>query len=336
MFVVPKETYFRLMQNVSEVQKQEIDAINVDQVNVSCGPLLVGLKKNAKETALKKKRKIEPANSATSLTKPSSAKPHGITVSPFLTPPTPSSSIAVKNLTPPTPTPATATTTTTTTTPPPPPTTSAVANTSSNVVPKITVTNESNKPMSSQSSIVNMLLNKDNIAKPYGDQERMFNQDSVQKTASLNGKSALDVVNTAIMKNLNNSENTQEKAEVMNSVKNTKKPSAVHSLVEDFNKITSPRKPNDLNAVNEKATDKEKSEEQRSPSKQRSSPKQKRSPPKTSPKYTKPRPASHRTSLPGTRTVVQEKGKINRAKRRADGEVIVTPEKKMKPINYKH
>ena len=103
----------------------------------------------------------------------------------------------------------------------------------------------------------------------------------------------------------------------------------MHSLVEDFNKITSPRKPNDLNAVSEKATDKEKSIEQHSSSKQ------KRSPPKTSPKYTKPRPGSHRTSLPGTRTVVQEKGKINRAKRRADGEVIVTPEKKMKPINYK-
>ena len=114
MFVLPKDTYFSVMQNVSEVQKQEIDAINVDKVNVSCGSLLIRLKKNAKETALKKKRKIERANSATSLTKPSPAEPHGITVSPFLTPPTPSSSIAVKKLTPPTPTPATATTTTTT------------------------------------------------------------------------------------------------------------------------------------------------------------------------------------------------------------------------------
>ena len=77
----------------------------------------------------------------------------------------------------------------------------------------------------------------------------------------------------------------------------------MHSLVEDFNKISSPRKTNDSNAANEKATGKEKSIEQRSP-------KQKRSPPKTSPKYTKPCPGSH-------------------------GEVIVTSEKKMKPISYK-
>lgn len=44
MFAVPKEMYFHILDQSSESQKQNLGEINVDQVNVSCGPLFAGLK----------------------------------------------------------------------------------------------------------------------------------------------------------------------------------------------------------------------------------------------------------------------------------------------------
>lgn len=345
MFVVPKETYFRLMNNVSEVQKQDIEAINVDQVNVSCGPLLVGLKKNTKEKPSNQKKKSEETKRGNSTVKTPPTTPtlsRVIGVSTSLAPPPSSSQIAVKNTSttspsltttskiasaqstpaptiasPPssqinvknTPTAAPLTTNSqsnpTTVSPP-----SSVVNSLS--IPKSIATNENIKPVDSQSNVLNMILNKD-ISKPYGDQERMFNQDSIQKTPSLNGKSALDVVNTAIMKQVNNSQNQQELAEVSSSAKNTKKPIAVHSLVDNFDKVAASGKKTD--SIDEGKKPAALSQ----PSKNDAA-----------------RTGFKRTSMPGTRTVVQEKGITDRAKRRAKGELIVTPDKKMKTVNYKN
>lgn len=46
MYAVPKEMYLHILNNSSKNQKQNLGEINVDQVNVSCGPLFAGLKTN--------------------------------------------------------------------------------------------------------------------------------------------------------------------------------------------------------------------------------------------------------------------------------------------------
>lgn len=48
MFMVPKEIYSRVISNLSSDQIRRVDEINVDQVNVACGPLFAGLKKGKK------------------------------------------------------------------------------------------------------------------------------------------------------------------------------------------------------------------------------------------------------------------------------------------------
>lgn len=48
MFAVPKELYFHVMNRATENQKQMLQDVNIDQMNVTCGPLLAGLKKDQK------------------------------------------------------------------------------------------------------------------------------------------------------------------------------------------------------------------------------------------------------------------------------------------------
>ena len=45
MFAVPKELYFHIIDKATEEQKHLLSDVNVDQVNVTCGPLFAGLKK---------------------------------------------------------------------------------------------------------------------------------------------------------------------------------------------------------------------------------------------------------------------------------------------------
>ena len=44
MFLIPKETFLNCMNSASTFQREKIKDINVDQINVSCGPLFAGLK----------------------------------------------------------------------------------------------------------------------------------------------------------------------------------------------------------------------------------------------------------------------------------------------------
>lgn len=48
MFMIPKEIYSRVISSLTSDQKRRVDEINVDQVNVTCGPLFAGLKKGKK------------------------------------------------------------------------------------------------------------------------------------------------------------------------------------------------------------------------------------------------------------------------------------------------
>ena len=76
MYMVPKETYLKLMDGMSKSQKSRVDEINVEQLNVSCGPLFAGvktgeikkkspnkrkLKKDAKEPEFETKKQIAPS-----------------------------------------------------------------------------------------------------------------------------------------------------------------------------------------------------------------------------------------------------------------------------------
>lgn len=45
MYMIPKEIYARVISNLSGDQRRRVDEINVEQVNVACGPLFAGLKK---------------------------------------------------------------------------------------------------------------------------------------------------------------------------------------------------------------------------------------------------------------------------------------------------
>lgn len=57
MFMVPKEIYSRVISNLNSDQKRRVDEINVDQVNVACGPLFAGLKKGKKSKVVKEASK---------------------------------------------------------------------------------------------------------------------------------------------------------------------------------------------------------------------------------------------------------------------------------------
>ena len=44
MFLIPKETFFNCMETSNATQKDRMNDVNVEQLNVSCGPLFAGLK----------------------------------------------------------------------------------------------------------------------------------------------------------------------------------------------------------------------------------------------------------------------------------------------------
>lgn len=44
MFLVPKDVYFKSMSSLEDEQKRRVNDVNVEQLNVSCGPLFAGLR----------------------------------------------------------------------------------------------------------------------------------------------------------------------------------------------------------------------------------------------------------------------------------------------------
>ena len=59
MYVIPKEVYHTIMSELSENEKRLVDSINVDQVNLSCGPLFAGVKKGDHEEKKEKEDEEE-------------------------------------------------------------------------------------------------------------------------------------------------------------------------------------------------------------------------------------------------------------------------------------
>ena len=59
MYVIPKEVYHTIMSELSENKKRLVDSINVDQVNLSCGPLFAGVKNGDNEEKKEKEEEEE-------------------------------------------------------------------------------------------------------------------------------------------------------------------------------------------------------------------------------------------------------------------------------------
>ena len=54
MFLIPKETFFSCMKNSSKHQQDRVNDVNVEQLNVSCGPLFAGIKTGVRPQEFKK------------------------------------------------------------------------------------------------------------------------------------------------------------------------------------------------------------------------------------------------------------------------------------------
>ena len=57
MYVIPKEVYHTIMNELSENEKRLVNSINVDKVNLSYGPLFAGVRKDEDDDEEKKTKK---------------------------------------------------------------------------------------------------------------------------------------------------------------------------------------------------------------------------------------------------------------------------------------
>ena len=67
MYMIPRDAYIRVISSMDDRQKKKMNEINVEQLNVSCGPMFAGLKKGVKKGAgggeeEKKKKKSKYTN----------------------------------------------------------------------------------------------------------------------------------------------------------------------------------------------------------------------------------------------------------------------------------
>lgn len=72
MFLIPKEMYFNVINRFTNTQQAQLEEINVDQLNVSCGPLFAGLKTSGRVN--KKKVTTKPP------TKPTTENEKNVTI----------------------------------------------------------------------------------------------------------------------------------------------------------------------------------------------------------------------------------------------------------------
>ena len=370
MYVIPKETYLNVMKSVpdGDGKKRDIEAINVDQVNVSCGPLLVGLKKfnngaTEEKEGKKNKRSVPPpadhSHSTSTIVKhiPSSVTASSNSSSRRLlvdeakqdeidestVPPTIKTEIDPHISTPP-----------------------LTDSKHQRPIPTITITPPPSAPptkevLGAEASVFKRLT--DSSSSYYGDTERMFKGDSIGASA----KSAIDSINDTILNRSRDSDNSQERLEIEKSIeRSTKKPSSVKKLVGDFNAVldSPPSSPTFHTPINDLLLRRRSSTSSSSPSIKpaknktpmnelpfrrsstssvsTSSLKLGKVPSAIKDVGTKPKTTSTRASAslgkPLTRTIREEqlekKAKEERDRRRRKGETVESPKKKTK-TSYK-
>ena len=49
MYLIPKETFLRCMEGTNASQRERLQDVNVEQLNVSCGPLFAGVKNESQQ-----------------------------------------------------------------------------------------------------------------------------------------------------------------------------------------------------------------------------------------------------------------------------------------------